>query len=126
MALETLKSRSEFLAIRGGIRASVPICLIEARKRKDDGAAGAGPRFGFTVTKKLGNAVRRNRIRRRLKAAVAELGAEFARDGFDYVIVARSAAFDRPFADMCADLQRAFNLLHKSPRGGGVGLDKPR
>ena len=100
----------DFLAVRGGARASVPVCLIEARKRPD-GRTGlsSGPRFGFTVTKKLGNAVVRNRIRRRLKSAIAAISADHAEAGFDYVLVARSAALDRPFEDMLTDLIRALN-----------------
>jgi ribonuclease P protein component len=95
----------------------VPACLIEGRKRRVKSEAApthevGGPRFGFTVTKKLGNAVTRNRIRRRLKAAISELAPEQAQPGFDYVVVARSAAFDRPYTDIIADLKRAFTIMH--------------
>jgi ribonuclease P protein component len=98
----------------------VPACLIEVRKRHaflvgtTPGELG-GPRFGFTITKKLGNAVTRNRIRRRLKAAIAQLAPLQAQPGFDYVVVARHAAFDRPYPDIIADLHKAFAILH----GGG-------
>ena len=124
LALQTLKSRSEFLAVRGGTRASVPVCLLEARKRKPGAIIFDGPRFGFTITKKLGNAVTRNRIRRRLKAALTALESEFAADGFDYVVVARQAAFNRPFTDLQNDLRRALKRVHnpeasKSPAAQG-------
>jgi ribonuclease P protein component len=116
--ITTLKVRAEFLAVRGGARASVPVCLIEARTRRTP-APGIppqdGPRFGFTVTKKLGNAVTRNRIRRRLKAAISELAPSKAVPGFDYVVVARAAAFDRPYPEIVADLTRAFAILHSTP-----------
>lgn len=98
--------------MRGGSRASVPSCLIEARKRRTETGANTGPRFGFTVTKKLGNAVTRNRIRRRLRAAIGQLATKLAEDGFDYVIVARKTAFDRPYADVIADISRAFAIVH--------------
>jgi ribonuclease P protein component len=124
LALATLKSRSEFLAVRGGIRASVPVCLLEAKPRRQEAAPGCGPRFGFTVTKKLGGAVIRNRIRRRLKAAIAEIAACEAKDGFDYVVVARLAAQDRPFPDMLADLTRAFRGVHKPQPQSQQRLDK--
>jgi ribonuclease P protein component len=77
-----------------------------------------GPRFGFTVTKKLGNAVTRNRIRRRLKAALTELAPTLAKPGFDYVVVARTVAFSRAYADIITDLTRAFAILHggKAPK----------
>ena len=66
--------------------------------------AGAGARFGFTATKKLGNAVTRNRIRRRLKEAVRIVAPGRARDGCDYVLIAREAAASRPFAALELDL----------------------
>ncbi len=130
LALQTLKSRKEFLAVRGGARASVPVCLLEARKRRPGALLSEGPRFGFTITKKLGNAVTRNRIRRRLKAALTALESEFAAEGFDYVIVARQAAFNRPFADLQNDLRRALELVHnpdasKRPASRGQGQETP-
>ena len=60
--------------------------------------AAMPPRFGFTATKKLGNAVTRNRIRRRLKEAVRLVAPGAARAGCDYVLIAREAAATRPFA----------------------------
>jgi ribonuclease P protein component len=117
--------RAEFLAVRGGTRASVPACLIEARKRSiaaDTTGDDRAPRFGFTVTKKLGNAVTRNRIRRRLKAAISQLAAGHAQPGFDYVVVARSASFDRAYPDIVADLNRAFAILH----GGAAQMSGSR
>lgn len=122
MALQTLKTRPEFLAVRGGSKASVAVCLIEAKARAPDRTASTGPRFGFTVTKKLGNAVTRNRIRRRLKAALSRVAPSHARDGFDYVVVARSAAFDRPFEDMVRDLERALTGVH-TPQGKRTSKD---
>ena len=115
MALATLKKRPEFLAVRGGARASVASFLMEARPRSGSRNPAKGPRFGFTVTKKLGGAVIRNRIRRRLKSAVSEVAAEAARDGFDYVIVARAAALGRAYQDLLGDVRRAFSLIHKGP-----------
>ena len=126
MALTTLKSRPEFLAVRGGVKSSVAVCLMEAKPRTPSPARSLspGPRFGFTVTKKLGGAVVRNRIRRRLKAAIGQLAAAEARDGFDYVIVARSAALDRPFSDMLDDLRRAFRGVHTPQAQRQQRLDK--
>lgn len=112
------------MAVRGGIRASVPVCLLEAKPRLPERPPLPGPRFGFTVTKKLGGAVVRNRIRRRLKAAIAAIAATEAKEGFDYVIVARQVAHDRPFSEMLADLTRAFRGVHKPQGEGQQGLDK--
>jgi ribonuclease P protein component len=74
--------------------------------------AASPPRFGFTATKKLGKAVTRNRIRRRLKEAVRQVAPGAARDGCDYVLIAREAAATRPFAVLERDLAAAFAALH--------------
>jgi ribonuclease P protein component len=121
--LPTLKARSEFLAVRGGRRQSTPAFLIEMRERsalRADGSSrtGEGPRFGFTITKKIGNAVTRNRIRRRLKAAFAARANGANLGSCDYVIVARHAAVDRPFDLLLDDVGRALAALHSvKPRG---------
>lgn len=70
-------------------------------------AEDAVPRFGFTVTKKTGGAVERNRIRRRLKEAV-RLAGKSANPGVDYVLIGRRAALDRDFNALLADLASAF------------------
>ena len=117
LALNTIKARPDFLAVRGGVRASVPAFLLETKPRRADRNPDSGPRFGFTVTKKLGNAVTRNRIRRRLKAAITAAALDTALQGFDYVVVARAVAVDRPFADLLDDVRRAMKAVHK-PQGG--------
>jgi ribonuclease P protein component len=115
MAIATLKRRSEFLRLRGGRRWSSPAFVIEMRAR--EGSSGpiadstTPPRFGFTATKKLGNAVTRNRIRRRLKEAVRIVAPGRARDGCDYVLIAREAAASRPFAALERDLIAALGRL---------------
>ncbi len=118
--LATLKRRSQFQRVRGGGRWSTPAFVLEGKRRDagDDPSAATGqpfgvPRFGFTVTKKLGNAVRRSRIRRRLKAAVVATAPECARLDFDYVVVAREPAFDRSFAEIESDLRVAFAQVHR-------------
>jgi ribonuclease P protein component len=111
VALHTLKKRAEFLRVRGGARSATPAFVMEAKPRPEDGPS-AGPRFGFTVTKALGAAVIRNRIRRRLKAAVAALAEHCARAGHDYVLIARAPALKRPFSDLKKDLERAFQGVH--------------
>ncbi len=70
-----------------------------------------GPaRIGFTVTKKLGSAVLRNRAKRRLRAAVDSERTVF-RDRVDYVLIARHAVFAQPFASLCADIRQAAEAL---------------
>jgi ribonuclease P protein component len=114
--LQTLKSRPEFLAVRGGRRSSTPAFLIEMKERPSATAGADGARFGFTITKKIGNAVTRNRIRRRLKAAFAASAWQHARSTCDYVIVARIAALDRPFTLLLEDVARAFTALHDNAK----------
>jgi ribonuclease P protein component len=109
--IETLKKRREFLAVRGGIRVSRKAFLIEAKAARTVEAGEPRQRFGFTVTKKLGNAVRRNLIRRRLKHAV-DLACQSSRHPLlDYVIVARNAAADMPFAALLDDLTSALDEI---------------
>lgn len=97
--MERLRSRSDYLKVARGTRAFSPGFVLQARRR----AAAGEPRFGFTVTRKVGNAVTRNRIRRRLKEIV-RLGEGQAAPGMDYVLIGRRDAASRPFAMMAADL----------------------
>ena len=122
MALVTLKKRAEFLRLRGGARCASPGFVLETKSRLD-GASDHGPRFGFTVTKALGGAVDRNRIRRRLKAAVTEVAPASAHPSHDYVLIARGAALKRSFIDLKKDLERAFQRVHQpaEPRRPGRG-----
>ena len=115
MALSTLKTRAEFLRVRGGPRWSTPAFVLEARSRpagiSDPGDADA--RFGFTVSKKIGSAVVRNRVRRRLRALVAALDPAQVRPGFDYVLIARPGAEQRSYQDLAADLDQALDRVHR-------------
>lgn len=110
--LVILKKRAEFLRVRGGPAWRGRGFMIDCRPRID-GVGPVGPRFGFTVTKKMEpSAVRRNRIRRRLKEVVRLTQAAGARTGFDYVVVGRLPAAVMPFDELCADMKRAFARLH--------------
>ena len=121
MRLSTLKKRAQFLRVRGGGRHAGAAFVLEGKLRPADDAAPAAARFGFTVTKKLGNAVARNRIRRRLKAAITALASTHAEARFDYVVVAREAAFDRPYLDLAADLVTAFRRVNAGAGQGRAG-----
>lgn len=131
MPLETLKKRCQFLKVRGGWRHATPAFVLEGKSRSATQGGKVsektseipeirGPRFGFTVTKKLGGAVDRNRIRRRLKAAAEKAGVPLAQPSFDYVVVARRAALDRPFDTLLDDFAAALARIHSkgpSPKG---------
>ena len=115
MALTTLKKRSEFLWVRGGRRWSLAAFVLEARVRQNPEEATAPARFGYTVSKKVGGAVVRNRVRRRLRALTAGLAPAQVRPGFDYVLIARTGAIGRTFAELKADLDQALLRVHQAP-----------
>ncbi|MFC6486684.1 ribonuclease P protein component [Nitratireductor sp. GCM10026969] len=97
-----LTKRAEFLAVRRGTRRRGPFFLLEVLERGDDGP----PRLGITVTRKVGNAVERNRIRRRLREAVRVHAADDMAPGTDYVIVGRREILNAPFAALKEELSR--------------------
>lgn len=112
--LARLKRRAEFLRVAGkGRRSVTPGFILQALPRSGGAAAGAGEaaRIGFTASRKVGIAVLRNRARRRLKAAVAQVMPLHAAAGHDYVLVARAGTVSRPFAALLADLERALKDL---------------
>jgi ribonuclease P protein component len=115
VALTTLKKRSEFLWVRGGRRWSAAAFVLEARVRQKPESAALPARFGYTVSKKVGGAVVRNRVRRRLRALTAALAPAQVQPGFDYVIIARTVAIERAFADLKADLDQALLRIHQAP-----------
>jgi ribonuclease P protein component len=114
-SLKTLKKRSEFLRVRSGRRWSNSAFVLEARSRPEGAAGPAGARFGFTVSKKIGSAVVRNRVRRRLRALAAALDPGQVRQGYDYVLIARPGAVERAYRDLKADLEQALARVHQAP-----------
>lgn len=97
-----LLKRAEFLAVRRGEKRRGRFFLVEVLDRGDT----AAPRVGYTVTKKVGNAVIRNRVRRRLKEAVRTHAAHDMTCGNDYVVVGRLDALGAPFDQLKAELSR--------------------
>ena len=122
--LATLKRRPEFLRVRSGARWATPAFVLEG-KRREQPALPEEPRFGFTVSKQVGGAVERNRIRRRLKAAVRGILPDHIRGDFDYVLIARRPALDAAFATLASDLAEALQHVHarkpRPQRGKGAG-----
>lgn len=108
--LETLKRRPDFLRVRGGSRWATPAFVLEAKRR---GGREAAARFGFTVSKQVGGAVERNRIRRRLKAAIRDVLREHARRDYDYVLIARRPALDTVYAALVSELVHALDRVHR-------------
>ncbi|MGH1349572.1 MAG: ribonuclease P protein component [Methyloligellaceae bacterium] len=130
MPLETLKNRSSFLYVREGSKWIAPSLVLQARKRpdivsqdpdvKNSGSEDIRPRFGFTASKKVGNAVKRNRAKRRLREAVRQLaldkGAKPSRAGYDYVLIARQDTIRLSFDDILRDMHFAFGRVHGKKR----------
>jgi ribonuclease P protein component len=115
----TLKRRGEFQRVRKGARWAGPAFVLEAKERNQEiggpRSAGQEPRFGFTVTRQIGKAVDRNRIRRRLKAAVRGVGPDHAKGNFDYVLIARKPALTSAFGAIVSDLVKALERVHRAP-----------
>jgi ribonuclease P protein component len=106
--MERLRQRADFLAAASGTKTSAAAFLLQVRKRADDGPV----RFGFTVSKKVGNAVERNRVRRRLREMVRLAAGNRTRTGHDYVLVGRRAALKVPFERMTKDFDVALRRVH--------------
>lgn len=122
----TIKATADFKRVRGGARWAGASFAMEAKRRPEPrsqparqafdhmtfGQSGC-PRFGFTVTRQIGNAVVRNRIRRRLKDAVRNADPNLARDGHDYVVVARHGAINRAFAELRREIEVALTRIYR-------------
>jgi len=114
--MERLKRRVDFRAAAGAMRAPVAGFVLQARCRDDAGAV----RIGFTVSRQVGNAVERNRVRRRLREMVRLAATGTLHAGHDYVLVGRRAALNRPFGEMMRDLALAARRVHAgSPEATG-------
>ena len=104
LGVTTLTRRADFLAANGGRRASLPGFVLLVRTRDDGDPA---MRVGFTVTKKVGNAVVRNRMKRRLRALAREALPVRGVAGADHVLIGRSGGIQRSFTDLARDLDKA-------------------
>ncbi|MBY0361792.1 MAG: ribonuclease P protein component [Phreatobacter sp.] len=116
-----LVRRADFIACSRGRRVTTAAFVLQESARGDD----RPPRFGFTVTKKTGGAVERNRMRRRLREVV-RLGAHAgARPGSDYVLVLNRNALDRPFDVLKTDLAEALRRAAAPRPARSAGRPNP-
>jgi ribonuclease P protein component len=114
--MELLKHRTDFRAAASGMRAQSSAFVLQARRRSDEGSA----RVGFTVSRQVGNAVERNRVRRRLRELMRLSRPGSLHIGHDYVLVGRRTALKVPFGEMMQELDAVLNRVHAREQGGGA------
>ena len=114
LRLERLKARVDFLRAARGRKSVQAGFVLQAWNRGID----ASPRVGFTCSKKVGNAVARNRDKRRLREVARLILFEHARPGWDYVLIGRAGVTAaRPFDDLLTDLESGLKQVHSSKNG---------
>lgn len=118
-SLSVIGKRSDFLAANRGLRVARPGFVLLANPN-----GGKGKRYGITVTKKIGNAVVRNRMKRRLRALAHELIPEHGLDGHDHVLIGRDGGIERDFAEMREELATALAQA-RAGRASRRGPRKP-
>lgn len=110
-AYTVLTRRADFLAANRGLRVARPGFVLLANRN-----GGQGVRAGITVTKKIGNAVVRNRMKRRFRALLREILPEHALPDTDHVLIGREGGIERDFAGLRAELVAA---LERARAGKG-------
>ena len=118
MKLPTISNRRDFLTANGkGKRFVTGTFILLCTEREAAHPAPPPARFGYTVTKKMGGAVQRNRIKRRLREAARQGALHHGREGHDYVLISRHKALDCPFPDLVRDMEFAFSRIHAMKNG---------
>jgi ribonuclease P protein component len=108
-AIGRLTKRPEFVAAAAGRRFHTERLTLQGRPR--EACDGAGLRFGFTVTKRVGHATERNRIKRRLRAAASQAGASHADEPLDVVVIGRREAISAPYGVLVEDIDRGLRVV---------------
>ncbi len=134
--MERLKARRDFLNTARGTKWAAPGLVLQARRRpknlssnealasnEDPTSSDVPARIGFTVTKKVGKAHVRNRVKRRLRAAATEILPLGAKPGYDYVLIGRAGTITRAYCDLKTDLLTALSRVHS--KKNRTGRSKP-
>lgn len=109
-----LPARRDFLRVQAAGRKQVtPGFILQMAALPDAPGGPRTPRVGFTTSKKIGNAVARNRARRRLRALAREVLAPLATPGFDFVLIGRHGTLERDYAALARDLKGALRRLQE-------------
>lgn len=127
-----LKTRPQFLKVAAAKQkwATPGLVLQAARRQRGEGRAApnlledpgeADIRVGFTVTRRVGNAVVRNRAKRRLRAAAALVFPQVGLEGMDYVVIGRLGTLKRPYEALLQDLEQAVVKLNRRTAGKSAG-----
>lgn len=106
---EIIRKRRDFLRANRGKRYVTPGFILLASRRVDDDAQA---RLGITVTKKIGNAVVRNRMKRRFRALAGQMLPRLGQNGIDYILIGRASGINRDFAEMHGDLERGLKKVN--------------
>jgi ribonuclease P protein component len=113
-----LRKRAEFQRVSRGRRKSVEAFTLQSARRDELNETPKAARVGFTVTRKVGNSVERNRIRRRLKEALRAAEPLEASEDHDYVVMARREAISRRFAGLVEDFRKTFHAVARGEKDG--------
>ena len=116
----TLRKRADFLAANSGLRVARPGFVVLARPN-----GGRGKRIGYTVTKRIGNAVVRNRMKRRMRALARELLPAEGLPDHDHVLIGREGGIERDFATLRTELSAALQRLREG-KGDRARAPRPR
>ncbi len=108
LVIERLKKRPDFLLAAKALNCARGAVVAQARDRAD---GQPSVRIGFTCTKRIGNAVARNRAKRRLREAARIVAPLYAVAGCDYVFIARSGTAKRAWAALVDDMKSALIRL---------------
>lgn len=113
LRLDTLKRRRDFVRIaRDGKKAVTHSLILQATESPLTEQGVSSSRVGFTVTKKVGNAVVRNRAKRRLRAAVRDVIGQYGREKMDYVVIGRNFCVQCPYDTLLRDLTHALGKVN--------------
>ncbi len=124
--IERLKVRSDFLRVAATRRRwATPGLVLQVAETPTEQQKDDMIRVGFTASRKVGDAVTRNRARRRLREAVRQVMTNHAAAGRDFVVIARANTVRRPFDDLITDLESALQNLDvwvdEQPQGREAG-----